>query len=98
MVLRVKPTPTRFPTNSLYTLMDNTLLHSIPSVCHPWGQGVLYAGFISFERVCQIAFFMFGASSDPTMRPLKPFTFQHCIIIFLFEVSIIRKGMLNVSQ
>ncbi len=29
MVLRVKPTPTRFPTNRLYTPMDNTLLHSI---------------------------------------------------------------------
>ncbi len=29
MVLRVKPTPTRFPTNSLYTPMDNTTLHSI---------------------------------------------------------------------
>ncbi len=37
MVLRVKPTPTRFPTNSLYTAMDNTYLHSISSVCHPWG-------------------------------------------------------------
>ncbi len=34
MVLRVKPTPTRFPTNSLYTPMDNTPLHSmcVPSV------------------------------------------------------------------
>ncbi len=28
MVLRVKPTPTRFPTNSLYTPMVNTPLHS----------------------------------------------------------------------
>ncbi len=28
MVLRVKPTPTRFPTNSLYTPMDKTPLHS----------------------------------------------------------------------
>ncbi len=37
MVLRVKPTPTWFPTNSLYTPMDNTPLHSISSVCHPWG-------------------------------------------------------------
>ncbi len=37
MVLRVKPTPTRFPTISLYTPMDNTPLHSIPSVCRPWG-------------------------------------------------------------
>ncbi len=37
MVLRVKPTPTRLSTNSLYTPMDNTPLHSISSVCHPWG-------------------------------------------------------------
>ncbi len=36
MVLRVKPTPTRFPTNSLYTLVENTPMHSISSVCHPW--------------------------------------------------------------
>ncbi len=36
-VLQVMPTPTRFPTNSLYTPMDNTSLHSIPSVRHPWG-------------------------------------------------------------
>ncbi len=35
-VLRVKPTPTRFLTNSRYTPMDNTPLHSISSVCHPW--------------------------------------------------------------
>ncbi len=34
---RVKPTTTRFPTNSLYAPMDNTPLHPIPSVCHPWG-------------------------------------------------------------
>ncbi len=43
MVLRVKPTPTRFPANSLYTPMDNTPLHSMSSVCHPWSRcwGVL---------------------------------------------------------
>ncbi len=34
MVLRVKPTPTRFPTNSLYTPMGNTPLHSVPQ-CVP---------------------------------------------------------------
>ncbi len=28
MVLRVKPTPTRFPINRLYTPMDNTSLYS----------------------------------------------------------------------
>ncbi len=37
MVVRVKPTPTRFPTNSLYTPMCNTPLHPISSVCLPWG-------------------------------------------------------------
>ncbi len=36
MVLLVKPTLTRFPTNSLYAPVDNTPLHSIPSVCHQW--------------------------------------------------------------
>ncbi len=36
MVLRGRPTPTQFPTNSLYTPMDNTHFHSISSVCHPW--------------------------------------------------------------
>ncbi len=41
MVLRVKSTPTRFPTNSLYTPMYNTTLHSIPSVCRPWGAKTL---------------------------------------------------------
>ncbi len=38
MVLRVKHTPTPFPTNSLYIPMDNAPLHSIASVCHPWGE------------------------------------------------------------
>ncbi len=41
MVLRVKPTPTRFPTNSLYNTMDNTPLHFIPSVCHLRGTSVV---------------------------------------------------------
>ncbi len=36
MVLRVKPTPIRFPANSLYTPLGNTALHSIPSVCRRW--------------------------------------------------------------
>ncbi len=29
MALRIRPTPTRFPTNILYTPVDSTLLHSI---------------------------------------------------------------------
>ncbi len=45
MVLRVKPTPTRLPTNSLYTPMDNTPLHSISSVRHPWGNHCCPLGY-----------------------------------------------------
>ncbi len=41
MVLRVKPTPTRFLTNILYTPMDNSPLHSISSVYHLWGMSLL---------------------------------------------------------
>ncbi len=41
MVLLVRPTPTGFPANSLLTPMDNTPLHSISSVCHPWGGRML---------------------------------------------------------
>ncbi len=46
MVLQVKPTPTQFPTNSLYTPMDNMPLHSISSACHPWG----YCSNTNFAR------------------------------------------------
>ncbi len=38
MVLRVRPTPTRFPTNSLYIPMENTPLHSIPRVYYSWDE------------------------------------------------------------
>ncbi len=48
MILRVKPTPARFPTNSLYTPVDNTLLHSISSVCYPWG--VIVAPSFKFRQ------------------------------------------------
>ncbi len=37
------PTPARFPTNSLYTPMDNTTVYSIPRLCHPW-RGLLSDG------------------------------------------------------
>ncbi len=46
MVLRVKPTLTRFPTKSLYTPIDNTPLHSLSSVCHPWGD-VVVVGYLT---------------------------------------------------
>ncbi len=45
MVLRVKTTPTRLLTNSLYTLMDNTPLHSYSVVCTKmWIYHVLIVG------------------------------------------------------
>ncbi len=40
MLLRVRPTPTRFAINSP---IDKTLLHSISRMCHPWGS-LLSAG------------------------------------------------------
>ncbi len=36
MVPQVRPTPTRFPTNILYTPLDNTSLRSLPSVWRPY--------------------------------------------------------------
>ncbi len=47
MVLRVTPTPTWFPTNGLYTPIDNKLLHFISSVCHLWGEILLSHGHIT---------------------------------------------------
>ncbi len=39
MVLRVRPTPTRFPINIYYTPLDNTPMHSKPDVgwCYTFG-------------------------------------------------------------
>ncbi len=37
MALRVRPTLTQLPNNIIYTPMDSTPLHSLSSVCHPWG-------------------------------------------------------------
>ncbi len=39
MVLRVKPTLTRFPTINLHTPVDNTPLHSIPPSVGQGGSG-----------------------------------------------------------
>ncbi len=38
MVLRVRPTPTQFPTNNT---LDNTPLHSISRMCHQWDNKML---------------------------------------------------------
>ncbi len=55
MVLRIKPSPTRFPTNSLYTPMDNAPLHSISSVCHLWGLLSLFERkLVEFAKGCRL--------------------------------------------
>ncbi len=43
MVLRVRPTSTRFPTNNLCSAIDKALLHSISRMCYQWGS-LLSAG------------------------------------------------------
>ncbi len=60
MTLRVKPTPTRFPTNSLYTPMDNKPLHSISRVCLPWGD---CCGSKNPQRVHKITFMILTSLS-----------------------------------
>ncbi len=44
IVLRSRPSPTLFPINILYTPVDNILWLSKPSVCCPWGEGLLFLG------------------------------------------------------
>ncbi len=52
MVLRVRPTPTWFPTSIHYTPLDNTPLNSILSVWCPWSKDYFWAdGIIVFNEV-----------------------------------------------
>ncbi len=44
MLLRVRPTPTRPPINTLYTPVDSAALHSILIVWRPWGNGCCCLG------------------------------------------------------
>ncbi len=53
MVLRVKPTPTRFPINSLYTPID-TRLHFISSVCPPVGPLLLSFAIIKIGNAMAV--------------------------------------------
>ncbi len=46
MVLRVKPTPTRFPTNSLHSPITNAPSHSILSVCAARGVTAVVVRYI----------------------------------------------------
>ncbi len=52
MVLRVKPTPTRFPTNSIYTPMDSTPSH-LPRL-DPYTRNLRQLPFLkkSANRIC----------------------------------------------
>ncbi len=78
MVIRVKPTPTRFPTNSLYIPMDNTPMHSISSVCHPWGKKVLLHSRVTFSIASTIDLYR--------LRPTLVTHHQEVINIQLSEV------------
>ncbi len=71
MELRVKPTPTRFPTNSLYTSMSNTPLHSMSSVCHPWGSMLLCKRWLQAK--------MFYCVSKLTLLHFPNLCFSHLI-------------------
>ncbi len=58
MVLRVKPAPTRFTTNRLYTPMDSIPLHSLLNVCCPWGSSCSFASqslnLLQRIDICQV--------------------------------------------
>ncbi len=54
MVPRVKPIPTRFPANSLYTPMDNTPLHSISTLPLLWLSEVIEALKSELVRTVQL--------------------------------------------
>ncbi len=45
----VRPSTARLPANIFYTSLDNTPLHSIPSVCRPWGEGLLSSGVVNMS-------------------------------------------------
>ncbi len=74
MVLRVKPTRTRFPTKSIYTPMDNTPLHSISCVFHPWAGCCCRWGMA--PRACSKVFGFF------TLKALLPYP-SHAIVMRL---------------
>ncbi len=58
MVFRVKPAPTRFTTNRLYTPMDSIPLHSLFNVCCPWGSSCSFASqrlnLLQRIDICQV--------------------------------------------
>ncbi len=80
MVLRVKPTPTWFPPNSLYTPIDNTPLHSISSVCHPWGKGYWSAPFLCRFVLGKILISDLGQLSATYIR-------NQCVVVFYMLIA-----------
>ncbi len=66
MVLRIMPTSTRFPTNSLYTPLDNTPLHSMSCVCHLWGQVVTVSVRLQELKKNVWLLRIIGAKASPT--------------------------------
>ncbi len=95
MVLRVKPTPTRFPTNSLYTPMDNTPLHSKSSgatrvVVGVFGQ-ILDSEFENYTSAFEETFMGAMRTHNLWMTPKEHVLVHHVpeynIVIFLHILS-----------
>ncbi len=72
MVLRVKPTPTRFPTNVLYTPVDNTSLHSLPYVCATRGAPAVVIASVRARIVVYTFLKFYHLTGQPsTVLPLS---------------------------
>ncbi len=72
MVFRVRPTPIRFPTSAFYTLVDNALLHSVPSVSCLWvGHTVLLNRNCKFKVRLTWAGLKCEWIDQPTFKGLK---------------------------
>ncbi len=91
MVLRVKPTPARFPTNSRYTPMDNTPLHSISNVCYPWSNRARRGGG-AFKReknrfACRDVKYWYRwpltGTTDPATHVYQNILYLHQLILTL---------------
>ncbi len=68
MVLRVRPTPTRFPTNSLYTLVDKHTLAFYIKCVPPMGwTNVVAVGTIIVRSMVQ--FVLINSRSYRTLGP-----------------------------
>ncbi len=92
MVLRVKPTPTRLPTNSLCTPMDNTPLHSISSVCHPWALLLVSAREAIDSTRAGTSGSLSSAATNPTEKRLYLLLWHVATFITLVDMRLVAKS------